>query len=259
LKIKILEKDKEKMKFIVEGTSSAFANALRRTMISEVPTMSVDWVDYQENRGALFDEMIAHRLGLIPLTYEVGKYNLPDKCICGGKGCPLCQVTLVLDKKGPCVVMSGDLKSTDENVKPVYDNIPITQLDKNQEIKLDAIARLGLGKNHAKNQAAVAVCIPYPKIEIDSGVSAKKIVNAFPKGILSLSGTKVNIDNPFKVDEFKDVLENFKGKARIKTYENKFIFSVETACGLAPEQIVGQAVKIVGEKAAEFKKLIAQI
>ncbi|NOX71951.1 MAG: DNA-directed RNA polymerase subunit D [Candidatus Micrarchaeota archaeon] len=259
MKVKILEKNKEKLKFILEGTTPAFANALRRIIVNEVPTMSIDWVDFQENESALYDEMIAHRLGLVPLKFEAGKYNLPDECTCNGEGCPLCQVVFVLDKEGPCTVYSGDMKSTDKNVKPVFDNIPITELEENKRIKFEAVARLGTGKKHAKNQAAIAVCVPYPKIEVSKGVSAKKVVDAFPKGVLSLSGTKITIEDPLRVDESRDAIEAFGDKVRIKTDESKFIFTVETVCGLPPEAIVSQAAEMLESKAAEFKKMLSKL
>ena len=259
MKLNILEKNDETMKFVLEGVSLSFANALRRVMMSEVPTMSVDWVDFHDNKGPLFDEKLAHRIGLVPLTFDPSKFNLPDECECGGKGCPLCQVVLVLEKKGPCTVMSGDLKSTNKEVAPVYDNIPLTVLDENHSLKLEAFAHLGIGKNHAKNQAAIAVCTPYPKIVADKGVSAKKIAEAFPKGVLSVSGTKITVEDPFRVYEFEDVLEQFKGKVSIKSEDNKFLFKVETVCGLPPEKIVEEAVKVLKKKGEEFKKLLQKL
>jgi len=258
LKINVLEKSDEKIVFTLEGTSVGFANALRRTMISGVPTMAVDWVDFQNNEGALFDEMMAHRIGLIPLKFDLSKFNFMDECECGGKGCPLCEIVLVINKKGPSIIHSNDMKSTNKEVRPVYDNIPITEIGPDKSIKLEAFAHLGFGKNHAKNQAAVAVCSGYPEI-VSSGIAAKKIVDAFPKGVLKLTGTKISIEDPLKVDEFRDVLDQFKGKAEVKVSDNKFVFSVESVCGLKVEDIVIEAAKRVGNKAEEFKKLASKL
>ena len=65
--IKVTELLKYSVKFELYNTDLAIANALRRIMISEVPTMAIDLVEVRENTSALHDEMIAHRIGLIPL------------------------------------------------------------------------------------------------------------------------------------------------------------------------------------------------
>ncbi|GAG06460.1 unnamed protein product, partial [marine sediment metagenome] len=165
MKIKILQKKGDRLAFLLDGTSPAFANALRRVMISEVPTLAIDEVSITDNSSVLFDEVIAHRLGLIPLTFPVGRMNLPEECKCKGKGCPMCQVVLKLGTTGPGMVYSGSLKSSNKAVKPTDSKIPIAELLKGQGIKLQAIARLGLGRTHIKNHAANAAYQYYPELE----------------------------------------------------------------------------------------------
>ena len=184
MKIKILEQSETALKFVLEDADTTLANALRRIMMSEVPTMAIEFVDFNENSSALYDEIIAQRLGAIPLTFDEKIYKLPEDCECEGKGCAQCQVFLVLDKKGPCMVYSGDLKTTDESVKPTSDKFIIAELLDNQAIKLEAIAKLGKGEKHAKWQAAV-VGYKYPQrdetkftfsVESASGLKPEHIV-----------------------------------------------------------------------------------
>lgn len=155
MKVKILEKSDYKMKVLIEGITTAMAGELRRIMISEIPTMAIEWVDFYVNDSILWDEIIAHRLGLIPLTFDSNYFNFKEECQCDGKGCSRCQVTFALKKTGPCIVYSDDLKTTDDRVKPLFDKIPIVELMNDQTLELEAIAELGLGKNHAKWQGAV--------------------------------------------------------------------------------------------------------
>jgi DNA-directed RNA polymerase subunit D len=63
LEVKILERNNEKIKFIIEGIDSALAGELRRIMMSEVPTLAIEWVDFIKNDSVLWDEIIASRLG----------------------------------------------------------------------------------------------------------------------------------------------------------------------------------------------------
>jgi len=181
-KIEILERNKESLKFSIEGIKPSFSNALRRIMAFEIPTMAIEWVDIKKNDSAMYDEILAHRLGLIPLTFDKKAYKLPEEAenIDNVKESSL-YCKLLLKKKGPCMVYSGDLKSEDESVKPVYPNIPIVQLFEGQELELIAYARLGYGKEHIKWQGAV---VGYKiedgktifEVESCSGLSPEEIV-----------------------------------------------------------------------------------
>lgn len=181
--MKILKKSKEEMNFVVEEINHNFANELRRIMISEVATMAIEFVDFKKNDSSLPDELVANRLGQVPLTFDRKAYNMNETCDnCKGKGCSRCQVELVLKKKGAGVVYSGDLKSKTKDVQPVFDKIPIVELfDSQDEIQFEAIAQLGNGRMHAKWQAAV-VGYKYDgnnftfNVETVSGLSPEDIV-----------------------------------------------------------------------------------
>jgi len=157
MKVEILSQNDREIKFAVKETSVAFANELRRIMMSEVPTMAIEWVDFKKNDSALPDELMANRIGQIPLTFDKKAYNFHETCDnCKGKGCSRCQVELVLKKKGPGMVYSEDLKSKAKDVQPVFGKIPIVELfEGGDELQFEAIAQLGTGRTHAKWQAAV--------------------------------------------------------------------------------------------------------
>lgn len=131
------------MEFVLKDATVAFANAIRRIGMSQVPVFAIDRVIFYENTSSLFDEYIANRLGLLPLTSE-GKHKEDE------------EVLFTLDAgPGPKVVYSKELKSSDPKVKCVYDNIPIIKLGEEGRIRLEAKARLGKGIEHAKFQAGI--------------------------------------------------------------------------------------------------------
>ena len=178
-----MKKSNERIEFEVEGLTPGLAGELRRIMLSEIPTMAIEWVDFHKNDSIIWDEIIASRLGLIPLVFNSKLYGMKDECKCDGKGCSRCQVMLALKKKGPCMVYSEDLKSSDKEVKPIYGKIPIVELMDNQELEFEATAELGLGKVHAKWQGAVVGYEASPKkdkytfiVETASGLSAEDVV-----------------------------------------------------------------------------------
>ena len=154
--IKILESSDSLVKLLLKGIDRVYANALRRFAISEVPCMAIDEIVIHDNSSVLYDEILAHRLGLIPLTTDLEGYILPQDCDCKTSlGCTKCRVLLVLDAVATDevkTIYSGDLVSEDTRVKPYVDNIPIIKLAPSQKIKLEAYAKLGKGRHHAKWQ-----------------------------------------------------------------------------------------------------------
>ena len=156
MEIKILEKNDASIKVAMKGIHRTYANALRRFAISEVPCMAVDEVVVLENSSIMYDELIAHRLGLIPLKTDLKGYLMPDKCDCNSSlGCSKCRVLFVLDvdaSESPRTVLTSDMVSEDERVIPVNPMIPIVKLATNQKLKLEAYAKLGKGSEHAKWQ-----------------------------------------------------------------------------------------------------------
>ncbi len=152
MEVRLLEKIKEKNKisFIIRGINPQLANLLRRNMIEEVPVMAVEDVEFRKNNSILYDEIIAHRLGLVPFTTDLKSYNLPEKCKCKGKGCAKCTLKMILKAKGPGTVYVSDIKTKDSKVKPVFPKIPIVKLLKNQDLELESVMILGKGKEHTK-------------------------------------------------------------------------------------------------------------
>jgi len=181
MKVEVIEKTPEVVKFCVEGITAGTANALRRIMTAEIPTMAIEWVDFKQNTSALYDEIIAHRLGLIPLTFDKKAYKSPEECREADVSDSRCFAKLKLKKVGPCIVYSGDLQSDDPSVKPRYERIPIVELFEGEELELLAYARLGRGKEHAKWQGAVVgyreengkYCF---EVETACGLDAEEIV-----------------------------------------------------------------------------------
>jgi len=142
--------------FVVKGTTPAFVNAIRRTIIGRVPTMAIDVVEFQKNSSAMYDEVIAHRLGLLPLTTDLKSYKLRKECSCEGAGCARCTVKFTLKAKTEGYVYAEELKSSDPAIKPVYPKMPIVKLLKGQELEFEATAVLGFGSEHVKWAAAHA-------------------------------------------------------------------------------------------------------
>lgn len=139
-------------KSVVEfkDTHNTIVNAFRRVILDEVPTFAIEDVEIVKNDSALYDETLAHRLGLVPLTTNLSDYNSKEDCKCGSVGCALCEVKMSLSQSEAGYVYSGSIKSEDPAVKPAFDTIPVTKLLDGQEVEANVVAVLGVGRTHAK-------------------------------------------------------------------------------------------------------------
>lgn len=146
MEIENVKRSDGKLNFEIKDASLHLINAIRRTIAENTPILAIDVVEFIKNDSVLYDEIIAHRLGLVPLKTDLKTLKLREECSCKGKGCNKCTIKLKLSVKGR-EVSSKDLKG--KGVEVVYD-MPIVKLAPEQELELIAEARLGVGKEHAK-------------------------------------------------------------------------------------------------------------
>ena len=248
-KFRILEKREDSIKFIVEGVDVTFANALRRTILAEVPTFAIDEVEFFENDSALFDEIIAHRLAMIPLTTPVERFSLDSLELDDYT------VTLSLEAEGPGMVYSGDLKSDDEGIKPATPDIPIVKLAEGQRLTLNAYAKLGRGKDHAKWQPGFVYYKYLTKIHVSKEIPDWKELKALAerRGLPVEETDDELVITTTKAFYLPRKFEGYMGeKIREEVVPNTFVFTVETNGELPVEEIVAIALKILMRKADRF-------
>ena len=255
--VKLIGKGDGWIEFEMDGINYAIANAIRRAARTGVYTLSVEYVDIIKNTSALYNEMLAHRIGLIPLKFDPKRYVPKRKCDCKGKGCPKCEVKLVLQKKGPGAVYAKDMKSSDETVKPVNGEEIIVKLADGQEVNVEATAVLDTGKRHARWQSCVMGYRYLPRLKInDAPENPKKVVEACPKGALKMEGNKIKLADPYACDICNVCKEVSDGAAEVMGDDGKIVFRVESVCGLTPAEIVKASVNSIAEELAEFENLL---
>ena len=264
MKIEVLEKDATNIRIIVRDADVTLMNALRRIALAEVPSMAIDEVVMIENSAILQDEIISHRLGLTPLKTDLETYNLPEDCACHSEfGCAQCRVTLTLDaeaKEGTRAVYSGELVSENPDVIPVSDKIPIIKLAKGQKLKLEAYARLGKGKDHAKSQPVCMCTYKYfPQIEVPakSCEDCQKCADICPKRVFTVKDAKIDIRDLLACNLCMDCVEacpEEPKKIKVEWEKNAFIMNIETTGALPPETVLRQATKILDKQLLEFEE-----
>jgi DNA-directed RNA polymerase subunit D len=207
----------------------------------------------------LYDEIVAHRLGLIPLTTDLKSYVLSSKCKCNGEGCARCSVKMTLSSKSAGYVLASEIKSKDSKVKPAYPDMPVAKLLKGQDIELEATAKLGTGKEHVKWSPCLAYYQYYPIIEIsaDKVKNPEEVANVCPKKIFEVKGGKlaVNKDRLLGCHLCEACMETAEGQGvSVKGDDSTFIFYVEPWGQLSAKQIVSAAADVLGEELAEFEE-----
>ncbi|WP_435194087.1 DNA-directed RNA polymerase subunit D [Natronomonas sp. EA1] len=240
--VEFIDRDERKALFVVRGVTPAFANGIRRAMIADVPTLSIDTVRMIENSSVMFDEQIGLRLGLVPLTTPPGEFDEDDV------------VTLALDVQGPDTAYSGDIVSSDDLVQPADENIPIIDLKEGQRLEFEADAVLDSGKSHAKFQGGVAVGYRHLQtVEVlgDKEEYAEEEPNVL-RGVIEEDGELV------KTEEFDNDLSNrYPGKEiEIHDVPNAFVFHVETDGSMSVEELFLAAVDTIHDRADELEAAV---
>lgn len=248
--MKIIKKDKEKLIFAAE-IDETLANAIRRS-VNEIPVLAIDEVEIYKNDSVLYDEIIAHRLGLVPLKMEKGM-NMAEECSCKGKGCSKCAVQLKLSGKKPGTVYSGDLKGKAE---VVYGKMPITLLREDQEIELVAFARLGRGMDHAKFSPGLAYYRNLAEIEIKDCNACKKCIESCPLGLIKVE-KKAGVEENWKCDLCDACVEKCKteGNNSIKISPSKeIVFFIESFGQMESKEMLLNAIDALKDNLKKVTK-----
>ncbi|MBW6442693.1 DNA-directed RNA polymerase subunit D [Patescibacteria group bacterium] len=222
--MKKIEKKENKLSFIAE-TSETLANCIRR-YVNQIPVLAIDEVEISRNDSALYDETIAHRLGLVPLKFKKVDEKNPEK--------------LTLETKKEGVVYSGELKGA---VEVVYEKIPITLLSNNRELKLTAIIKAGKAEEHSKFSPGF---IFYRNI---SEITTTKdfydeIKKVCPNAEIKEKGDKITImDNQIKevADVCEGIVKRRGGEVNIEIKPGLLI-SIESFGQMTPEEIFNKSI-----------------
>lgn len=230
--MEVIENKPEKLILRMEA-NEPLANAIRRS-VNEVPVLAVDEVEIYKNDSALYDEVIANRIGLVPLKTEKG---MSEKTV----------IEFKLTKKGPCTVYAGDLKGAGE---VVYEKIPITLLGEDHKLELVATAKLGKGIEHAK--CLPGLCYYRHILEVDSSPKVDQIVNSY-KGFIKpeKKGGKWVCDLQEGIVEEINLID----KNAVKD-SSEILFVIESFGNMPAKDILIKAISVLEDNLDEFEKEI---
>jgi DNA-directed RNA polymerase subunit D len=235
-------------KYLVKNTSYTFMNVLRRTIMIHVPCLAIDTIQMYENDSPIVDEMLANRIGLLPIvtdkTYKKGN-----------------SVKMVVDKIGPCTVLGEDVKCSDPKVSIADKKIIITKLGKGRKLKLEMNAIMDCGEKHCKYQPAIVSYNELPIINNDKKYSnVKEILSAFPEGVIEEKNGKLSLVDPYNINlhnQHQDLMEKYG--IELNYSEKDFILTIETTGQLKTDEIIILAADTLNERLDEFAKEVNKL
>lgn len=252
----------ERIEFDLIGVDASIANAIRRVLMAEVPTVAIEHVYIWNNTSIIQDEVLAHRLGLIPIYFD------PDRIIFKNPGDEATEEnTLVFtlhvrcerNKAAESTKTDEEAKYTDANVyssaitwdpkgeqeaifgadppRPVNPDILLAKLRPGQELRMELHCEKGIGRDHAKfSPVATASYRLLPHIDIAAGgiprKHQKKFIECFPKGVIGVRRTvgtageeEVYVKNPRLDTVSREVLryKEFEGKVKLGRVRDHFL------------------------------------
>lgn len=261
-----------RVELVIKGFSVAYVNAIRRLILSDVPTMAVDFAYFYENNTDVYDEMIAHRLGLVVLKSDeaLSKYAPPEACQDSEPPNPKCFVEIFLDvslgEDAPTgvYVKASELRISDPQVTPVYPETPITYIAPGQSLRVVAYARLGRGREHAKwSPASLSVLRYTPMVSYDSSKVTEdclKCLSAYPevvKALKSRGSGVLELYGLVNTGALRYCAEtSCKGAVTIRYDPGILQLIVEGTGALKPERVIYEAIKVLEGKVKTLKSSI---
>jgi DNA-directed RNA polymerase I and III subunit RPAC1 len=275
LRVKVLSCTDELLRLDLSGVDASVANAIRRVMISEVPTVAIDKVHLWQNTGVIQDEILCHRLGLIPIwvpdvdSVESAKEEGDDFELSGAIKFRL-HVKCPMDHpKGQNLhVYSKDLKFEPQNKaqlemtsppRPVHPDILIAKLRPGQEIECELYCLKGTGKIHAKwSPVCTASYRLMPEITIiepQHGDAGRHLVELCPKKVFDIEDGQAVVKRARDCSACRRCIEEIpQGIVELAKVKDYFIFSVESTGCIPAAEMFARALGILKGKCQVSRK-----
>jgi len=253
MKADVIKSNEEKLRIKIKDINYTLANALRRSSF-EIFMPAVDEIEFYANDSVLYDEILANRIGLIPLIPN-REINVRDDCSCKGKGCSKCTLKIKLEAKGEkngSMVYASDIKG---EAKPLFQDMPIVWLEEGQELKLVASINLGKAIEHAKYQAGL---VNYNPVFVLKDFNKNALNNENIKKVIERFNIKFEKNTEIDEKQYEIlsyVQEKFpEAKFEIELSDKDFVFDIETFSYLSPKEILVKAIDALDDNLAQLAK-----
>ena len=277
MKVKILKMEDYYAQVEFKDVDYSFVNSIRRSLVSMVPCLALHEIDFHmgslgsyvdeesgeekeyESISAMFNEIIAHRLGMLPVPTDKKTVEAFGNAINDDSKQP--DIMYSLHKQGPCTVYSGDLEPVngDDSLIIPESNVPIVKLAEGQAILIYAKAKMGVASTHTKWQCAVAPRFyQAPTVTVSSGKGSKAVLDAVGKDKFKKKGSNHVITDPVIAHQaLKDLEklwndEDAQKAMEVTTKTDHFVFEFETNGAMKAKLALEQALETFNTHCNEF-------
>jgi DNA-directed RNA polymerase I and III subunit RPAC1 len=282
--IEIKSKTEEELVFDIKGVDPTIVNTLRRIMIAEVPTMAIETVIINQNTSVIPDEVLAHRLGLIPILADANdfiekkpeedfndrnsmKFSLKVKCFTDKNGKIINEnifsKDLIFVPQGQQEQKFYNNQNKKYSIGLVHDDILINKLIPGMEIDLECYCVKGIGRVHAKWSP---VCTAYYRLinkikilEEINGDDAEELKQLCPKGVFVINKKgNAEIGNVRDCTSCRECIrqEKFKNLIELGKVADHYEFHIESVGMYKPESIFFRAIDVLKEKIKTWHELL---
>lgn len=255
LQVALKQSSADSLEFDIEGIDVSVANALRRILIAEVPTMAFHKVLLFQNTSVIPDEVLVHRIGLLPLRVDAAqfkyrrdddsldssnslKFELRVKCTRKPQYAKLSDEELL--KKGlrpeqyldnaevyanqlRWVPQGSQQEQYPQGIRLVHEDILVIKLRENQEVTLEVFAEKGIGRTHAKwSPVSTAYYRLAPEITLLPSFNQERaadLVASCPVGVFDLEDSKAHVRDARKCTTCRQCIK-YEGVSLAKRNEH---------------------------------------
>lgn len=241
---------------MAKGSSEAFVNTIRRLILEEVPTLAVEDVEIKENNSALYDEMLALRLGLVPIKTDLKSYRLPENEAEVAEKSARCTLQLKLKASKKGYVYAGEAESADPKCTFAYENMPVVKLLAKQKVDVTMTAVMGQGKNHAKWSPGWAFYRKEGVLKVGKVKDAELVAKQSTDGVFTLKSGKLELNKEAAQESM--LLDYYASLDEGITleYTDNILFTVESWGQLSCKEMLDTAAQILIEKTEAMEKLL---
>jgi DNA-directed RNA polymerase I and III subunit RPAC1 len=270
----------DQLEFSLHGVTPAVANAVRRMLIAGVSTMAIESVFFVDNTSVMPEEMLAHRLGLLPLLVDPNLFDLPTVAPPTGDGLSVPLLDAVIYGRERLVFVLARQNDSKNTHLPVYSDdlrwlplagqeergvsvkqvprILLCKLAPGQRIELTAHAIKGVGSDHAKfSPVATASYRLMPSIRFDrpvQGERAARLKQLCPMNVFDIEdvgGTPTaTVARPLQCTMCRECIrdDDWHGYVNLGRVKDEFLFSVESTGAVSPQRLVTSAIEELQRK-----------